>query len=193
MRYETAQEMNAFKNRVQQARLDGDPWMMLEKNGETEVFSFNQQHALEQLGGRTKHHVLRLLQPERTAVEHQFGETLCESGQQALLHYQPPVQSHIRAILNGTTPETTLVWTMGPYILEELTTTLPRDGSLTAFFDWVKEGSGTETIALPGLAEYNFAIPGQAFTLGLDPRGPSHILAEEEAKRIAREFIQNHE
>lgn len=148
-----------------------------------------------QFGGRVSYHIYRLLDPNRSPVEKNFGKAVTYAGKDFLDQLEEQDYQkyrNIRNLMGAESASTCLWWTLAPYIYDELVQKLGESDAVVQVLEWGNaEELDLEEICLLGLEDYNSIAPnGRTFTLSEKPEHYSHIFARQEAKRLVKEAFK---
>lgn len=138
------------------------------------------------IGGRISHHLRRLLEPERTKVENDFGAKFADLASDILPKFRKS-----KKVIESEGFDTCMWWTLAPYIYDDLKSRVGDSEAVKKLLDWAKTGEefSTEEIKLKGLERYNSERGKLWFVLSEDPDHYSHKLAKREADRLVEEGV----
>ena len=158
---------------------------------------------------RVGNHCLRMLKRERTDVEHDFGRKLLHEIAQSSDSEEEGLSHDIEWLIGGEGDNTTLFYTVGPYLYRELQMQgLDPERAFEQIFRWAEQatkqkkeafekakkdfgytGSEANVISLQGLEFLSaFGMQHGTFILSQEHGHASHRLAEHLASTVAREL-----
>ena len=189
-----------FLAELDKAQEDGYAWGFLQKGDRftknVEALGKDVENAAGILGGRSIYHLNRLLSPERSVAERDFGESLARFCLSDLSTVRKIGDQQVRKIISSEGADACLWWTLAPYLFSTFRQSKKVSDKEAAvkILIWSKTGKpfheviDEHDVNLQGLERYNHASGGKnTFTLGKDPNGNSHRFAKSEANRLARE------
>ncbi len=150
------------------------------------------------LKGRHEFHLLRLLKTGRSLTEHDFALDYIENINSITDELEKrgsfDEKSAIIGLVNGDSADTTMWWTLAPYLQKSLKESgLTVKDSLMKVFEWANTGNGYRDnptqIHLRGIEHLNKKIGADTFILSENPNGISHQYASQIANKISISLI----
>lgn len=195
-------EIDIFLEDLNAAQMDGSVWGFLNKGvGATRNISMLGPSAIDsvsQLGGRAIYHVDRLLERGRSHEEEEFAKALVRNASKLMDSLDYRQDYSVRSVVSGEGSDCCLWWTLSPYIFTELKPKVGEIEAVRSLLKWSLSGkeisdikTGGANVNLTGLSKYNFAGHQDTFTLGRDPKGPSHQFAKQEAQRLVNTIFSS--
>ena len=164
------------------------------------------QEVLAVRGGKTKRHIIRMLDPSRSMTERNFADWFSREYDSIDGNFVRD-DRELEEVIGGEGVETMVFWTMAPYLLkkkqkkgkEEKKYILPHD-AMYLVFDWLKQGikqNEGENFRLIGLddmlEEYRKINPDDERFHSLKfflPRDSSHLF-HKYIQQLARKVVEN--